>query len=162
MVRNETPVWKVYAEVFGAADAATLKAQAFRRNLWQLDHLLRSLYWQADVSDALRRRGKLLPQLDDLHPTVHLTMRSWAAGDFSLEASHSLQPMTGERVADICDALEAMPKLVAAGLGERDIRSLLFEGYSAAELGRALDATGGVMEYALAIISPDAPRAAPF
>lgn len=161
-MRNETPVWRVYAEVLGAEDAATRKARTFRRNLWHLDHLLRALYWQADVSDALRQRGRLLPQLRDLHPTVHLTMRAWAAGDFSLEARSCLQPMSGEPVSDICAALEAMPKLMAAGLGEGDIRWLVYEGYSAAELGRALDATNGILEYALAIVSPETPRAAPF
>lgn len=161
-VRNETPVWKVYAEVFGADDPLTLKARTFRRNLWHLDHLLRALYWHDAAGNALHYRGKGLPGLDELPPAVHSTMRAWAAGDFSLEARFSLQPMMGEPVADVCAALETMPKLLAAGLDEGDIRKLLYDGYSASELGRALDATDGVMEYALAIVSPDTPRAAPF
>lgn len=161
-MRNETPVWRVYERVFGAEDVATLQARSVRRNLWQLDHLLRALCQRRDVADVLRKRGKMLPDLADLHPAVLQMMRAWAVSDFSLEARICLQPMFGEPVTDVCAALEALPQLTAAGLSGRDIQELLYEGYSVAELARALSATNGIMEYALALIQPDTPRVPPF
>lgn len=161
-MRNETPAWKVYAEVFGIDDPATVHARKFRRNLWHLDHLMRTLYWQARTADALRGRGTGQPDLSDLHAYIKLTMRSWCAADFPLEAIGALHPMSGESVHDICEALESLPVLLASGLTDKDVQRLLYDGYSVPALARALEASGGLMEYAMAIVVPDVPRVAPF
>lgn len=161
-MRNETPVWKVYAEVFGADDPATLHARKFRRNLWHLDHLMRTLYWQAQRTDALRGRGTGRPDLSNLPAYIPLTMRSWCTADFPLEAIGALHPMSGESVYDICNALESLPVLLGSGLTDKDVQQLLYDGYSVLALARALEASNGLLEYAMALVVPEVPRVPPF
>jgi hypothetical protein len=164
MMRNETPAWKVYAAAFGEDDPDTLRARGTRRNLWALDRLARMLPPVVpSAADALKRRGKDQPEnLDRLPEPLLQLMRAWADSGFDLDIRTAYSPMWGDSVEDLCASVRAMPALKGAGLTEREIHTLVFEGYSMPKLGRLLSETGAPLEYALALLDKETPRAAPF
>lgn len=161
-MRNETPAWKVYAEVFGADDPDTLKARGTRATLRHLDRLARAVLHQRGEWDAFLGRGPGLPVLHGKPPVVLQVMRSWAISGFALEAQDCLGLLNGEPADSILPAIETLPVLLAAGLDARAIQRLLYDGYDTVEIAGALTASNGMMEYAMALVQPTRTLAPPF
>ncbi len=161
-MRNETPAWKVYAEVFGADNPDTLKARGTGATLRHLDRLARSVLHQPGEWDGFRGRGPRLPVLHGQPPAVLQVMHSWAVSGFALEAPDCFGLLNGEPMDSILPAIETLPVLLAAGLDARAIQLLLYDGYDTVELAGALTASNGMMEYALALVQPTRTLAPPF
>lgn len=174
-MRNNTPIGIIFAAVFGPNDPYTgmarkaVRAERIgwnsdptRPTLFDADKMLQQLI-DADsggLSLAVRKDGRPLV-LQDVPKPAKEVLRAWADGGFDGRAAYALRWMYGEPVETICAALRSLSVFQEAGVPRNRVGDLSEEGYDLGAIGSML-AEGVPLEYALAVLTPDNPRAAPF